>query len=289
MRLRIHPLCPVMILAALFLGEGTRMAALVFSVTLHELAHILAAYACHVPVVELEMMPCGGAARFDNVWRMRPRVICLVALCGPLTNWLLACISAALGWWGLLVPQTAALLIECNFGLMLFNLLPALPLDGGRVAACLLMKPLSPRRAVTLCIRSGQVLGAALTALGLGMALYQKYNLTLILCGVYLMLSAPAEKRQLHSAALHSLMGRSEELARERVLPVRTLAVSPDLLLSEASGRMFPGCMHRFFVPLEGGGLYMVDEQEFLRGLMGDSTQSFAQLAEKKQKKSQKK
>ena len=138
MRLRIHPLCPVMILAALFLGEGTRMAALVFSVTLHELAHILAAYACHVPVVELEMMPCGGAARFDNVWRMRPRVICLVALCGPLTNWLLACISAALGWWRLLLPQTVALLIECNFGLMLFNLLPTLPLDGGRVA-CLVL------------------------------------------------------------------------------------------------------------------------------------------------------
>ena len=45
MRLRIHPLCPVMILAALFLGEGTRMAALILSVTPHELAHILAAYA----------------------------------------------------------------------------------------------------------------------------------------------------------------------------------------------------------------------------------------------------
>ena len=235
------------------------------------------------------MMPCGGAARFENVWQMRPRVICLVALCGPLMNWLLACFSAALGWWNLIGPQTAALLIGCNLSLMLFNLLPALPLDGGRIAACLLMKLLSPRRAVTLCIRLGQALGGVLVALGLGMAFYQKYNLTLILCGAYLMLSAPAEKRQLHSAALHSLMGRAQELARERVLPVRTLAVSPDLLLGEASGRLLPGCIHRFFVPLEGGRVCTVEEQEFLRGLMADSTQSFAQLAEKNQEKSQKK
>ena len=59
-------MCPVMLLCALFLGEGLRMTVLLVSVTLHELSHVAAALALHVPVVELELMPCGGAARFEQ-------------------------------------------------------------------------------------------------------------------------------------------------------------------------------------------------------------------------------
>ena len=55
-----------MLLCALFLGEGLRMTVLLVSVTLHELSHVAAALALHVPVAELELMPCGGAARFEQ-------------------------------------------------------------------------------------------------------------------------------------------------------------------------------------------------------------------------------
>ena len=91
MRVKVHPLCPVMLLCALFLGEGLRMTVLLISVTLHELSHVAAARLFQVPVAELELMPCGGAARFEDVWGMRPGVLCLVALCGPADIWLF--------WW----------------------------------------------------------------------------------------------------------------------------------------------------------------------------------------------
>ena len=52
-------------------------------------------------------------------------------------NWLLACFSAALGWWEVIEGARASLLIQLNLGLMLFNLLPALPLEitGGAFGA----------------------------------------------------------------------------------------------------------------------------------------------------------
>ena len=82
---------------------------------------------------------------------MRPGVLCLVALCGPLTNGLLACLSAALGWWGALPGEIVCLAVFTNLCLMAFNLLPALPLDGGRIL-CALLPPAA---------REGRAMGRA--------------------------------------------------------------------------------------------------------------------------------
>lgn len=267
MRVRVHPLCPVMLLGALLLGEGVRMSVLLASVTLHELAHVAAARAFQVPVAELELMPCGGAARFEDVWGMRPGVLCLVAACGPLTNGLLVCLSAALGWWGVLPGEMVWLTACANLCLMGFNLLPALPLDGGRILCALLMRRLPPARAVRWGVRLGQALGCILVASGCAMAAFGQYNLTLVLCGGYLLLSAPAESRRIAAAALQSLLGRQRELSRRRVLPVRTLAVAPDVTPRELAAYLTPGRVHRFLIA--GEHARVLEESELLHLLMG--------------------
>ena len=277
MRVRVHPLCPVMLLCALLLGEGARATALLLSVTLHELAHVAAARAFRLPVHELELMPCGGAARFGSVWGMRPGVLCLVAACGPLCNLLLACLTAALGWWGLLGGEAVRHLVVCNLTLAAFNLLPALPLDGGRILCALLMRRFPPTRAVRWGVRLGQGLGALLVTAGCAMAAFGRYNLTLILCGAYLLLSAPAENRRAAGAALESLMSRAAELERERALPVRMLAVSPDTLLAEAASRMVPGAAYRFLVARPEGAR-VVEEGELLRALLREPGAAFSGL-----------
>ncbi len=269
MRVRVHPLCPVMLLCALFLGEGLRMTVLLVSVALHELSHVAAALALHVPVAELELMPCGGAARFEEVWGMRPGVLCLVALCGPLTNGLLACLSAALGWWGALPGEVVCLAVFANLCLMAFNLLPALPLDGGRILCALLMRRMPPAKAVRWGVRLGQAVGGLLIVTGCAMAALGQYNLTLILCGAYLLLSAPGEMRRVTSAAVQSLMGREKELSRRRAMPVRTLAVAPDLSPAELAAYLVPGKVHRFLIP--GEKARILEERDLLRALLKES------------------
>ena len=269
MRVKVHPLCPVMLLCALFLGEGLRMTVLLISVTLHELSHVAAARLFQVPVAELELMPCGGAARFEDVWGMRPGVLCLVALCGPLTNGLLVCLCAAMGWWGLLSGEIVCLAVFSNLCLMAFNLLPGLPLDGGRILCALLMRRLPPARAVRRGVWLGQALGGALIVSGCAMAALGQYNLTLILCGAYLLLSAPVEARRITSAALHSLMEREKELARCHALPVRMLAVAADASPAEMAAHLVPGQVHRFLI--SGERMRVLEERDLLRALLRSS------------------
>ena len=105
--------------------------------------HIAAARILHVRVYELELTPAGGAARIENLWRLRPGQAAAVALAGPAVNLMIILTAAALCWWEMMDAETGALLIEQNLIILLFNLLPALPMDGGRVLCGLMSRKIS--------------------------------------------------------------------------------------------------------------------------------------------------
>lgn len=110
---------------------------LAVSVLVHELAHAAAGRRAGWPVDRIVLTLMGGHTSFGTV-RTRPLPTALVSLAGPLANVALAVLGqvllgaapagAAGPWWAL-----AQLLVIANWVLGLFNLLPGLPLDGGRV------------------------------------------------------------------------------------------------------------------------------------------------------------
>ena len=116
--------------------QGLAAALLLFaSVLLHELAHALVAVAHGVPVGGITLHIFGGVSQLDSEPET-PRAEFLIAIVGPLASFAIAGTTYALGWlvtgpaWAdALVGYLAAV----NLVVGVFNLLPAFPLDGGRV------------------------------------------------------------------------------------------------------------------------------------------------------------
>ena len=117
-------------------------------VALHELGHALAARSFGIRTRDIELYPIGGVARLDRIPR-NPFKELAIALAGPAVNVALAAFIAPLMWFdGFgLGPSSAAgswleafwqRMLWANIGLALFNLLPAFPMDGGRVLRALL-------------------------------------------------------------------------------------------------------------------------------------------------------
>ncbi|MDP6934595.1 MAG: M50 family metallopeptidase, partial [Myxococcota bacterium] len=105
-------------------------AVLVFAfVFLHELGHAGAAAAFGIRTHHITLYPFGGAAAMQ-VDPGKPRIETWIALAGPMVNGLLAAILFPLAWAGVPGTLTAAWI---NLGLGLFNLIPAYPMDGGRI------------------------------------------------------------------------------------------------------------------------------------------------------------
>jgi Zn-dependent protease len=149
-------------------------------VVLHEVGHALAAKAYGIGTRDITLYPVGGVASLDHMPEKPGREIA-IALAGPAVNLVIA---AAL-FSGLLLGQVInplplthlselstadaflVKLLAANLVLALFNLLPAFPMDGGRVLRALLAIWMTRLRATELAVAVGSVVAVGLVLLGL--------------------------------------------------------------------------------------------------------------------------
>lgn len=139
----------------------------------HELGHSLLAKASGIPVARVVLFVFGGVAHIGSSPR-RPLTELKIAIAGPLVSLGIAalCLWLSAVW----VPQTYGQQIAwailryvatVNIALIIFNLLPGLPLDGGRILRAILWAlTKDPRKATRISATVGQGLGIALIVMG---------------------------------------------------------------------------------------------------------------------------
>ncbi|MDF3059591.1 MAG: peptidase [Rariglobus sp.] len=139
-------------------------------VTLHELGHAAAARWFGIRVPRILLLPIGGMAEMDEIPR-RPRDEIIIALAGPAVNYLI--IGALmifvrfpqgmehLRYLELTPAGLGRYLVLANVIMGVFNLLPAFPMDGGRVLRALLAMRTSYLRATQIAAGVGKVLALA--------------------------------------------------------------------------------------------------------------------------------
>ncbi|MFD8388285.1 site-2 protease family protein [Streptomyces sp. NPDC059680] len=174
---------------------------LLASLVAHETAHALMARRAGVPVRDMTLWALGGMTRMDRPTTARTTFA--VAVSGPLASLLLggAAVGAAegvhatLGW--RLPVAVLGWLGATNLLLGVFNLLPAAPLDGGRVLqAALWWRSGDRERAQRAAGRTGQVIGMALAVVGwLAFARGMTGGLWLMVVALFVAGAAAAERR----------------------------------------------------------------------------------------------
>jgi Zn-dependent protease/CBS domain-containing protein len=254
-----------------FASGGTAAAAdsiafiiLVFlCVTLHEFGHILMARRFGVRTPEVILSPIGGIANMERIPEA-PGQELLVAIAGPLVNVAIAILLAfgfGIGISDLsnITDDSASLaerLLLVNVWLVLFNLIPAFPMDGGRVLRSLLAMGMGPQRATALAARIGQGFAFLFVLLGLF------YNPFLMLIGVFIYFAAAGEEQQSAFAGFASRLkvGDAMEPSPALLTPETPLSQALDLLLSTPQ---------RDFPVLDSAGrvIGIVDREAMLAGL----------------------
>ena len=185
--------------------EGVLFVALLFAcVLLHELGHVFAARRYGVKTPDITLWPFGGIANLERIPE-KPAQELVVAIAGPLVNVVIALVllvilSATLGGTDLTAeslakiedPRTSILvkLAGANIFLVVFNLIPAFPMDGGRALRALLAMNMGYARATATAASIGQGLAIGMGLLGIFT------NPMLMIIGVFVFLAASGEAGQ---------------------------------------------------------------------------------------------
>lgn len=265
-RLAAHPLALLFPLALGKLGAPGDARALLIALCAHEGAHLVAARLLGIRVNALRLMPIGGALDLGNPYALGAGRLFAAAAAGPLGNLLAILALSTLSQLGALPASALLPHLRVNLSLMLFNLLPALPLDGGRMLFALLSPRLGPSRAAGIGLGAGRALAAALVALALlGWRATRRLNLTPVLAAVFLLAAGPGELRALTDTRVQALLNALRPLCKP--VPARLFAVGADCDVRTALRAATPDAVALYAVFDGGRFLGLADERSLLTAL----------------------
>lgn len=257
----------VWIAASGFLGHQT-MSALLGSIgfilllfviiILHELGHALAARKYGIETKDITLLPIGGVARLDRIPE-EPLKELVVAIAGPLVNLVIAAgifvgISVTYGpahilSTGLENGDLMTRLLWVNVWLAFFNLLPAFPMDGGRVLRALLAIRLDRPRATEIAVSVGHVMALLFGAVGIWLV----NNPFLVFIAFFIWIGADGELQQVRVQSFLHGIPVSDVMAR------KFDSLASTARLSEVAKSLVPGFQSD----------YPVFEDEKLIGFIG--------------------
>lgn len=243
---------------------------------IHELAHLLAGYWLGEKAESVEFTPFGGVIRYPfGVSAMKGLRGLAIAGAGPLANyamlWLLS-----MPWAERLPQPFLQQMLFMHAGMLFLNLLPVLPLDGGRMIFCMgyYVFPIAAlAKALSL---GGMVVGATLIAFGLyGAILWEKLNLSLLLVGGYLIVYAHQNRSALQLENLYALL---QERQPDKKAPVslKLYAAAPEAALLSFVDAIADSRAALFRI----GGEW-VNEERVIRALMQNPRAIAAETLEK--------
>jgi Zn-dependent protease/CBS domain-containing protein len=233
-------------------------------VLLHEFGHALMARHYGIPTRDITLLPIGGLARLERM-PDKPIQELWVALAGPAVNVVIAAalaigLTLANAWepvsaLGLMQGGFAERLVAVNIFLVLFNLLPAFPMDGGRVLRSLLALRLEYSRATRIAASVGQGMAVLFGIAGL----FGNPMLLLIALFVWIGASQEAAAAEIRSS-LTGLTVRDAMLTDFKVL-------SPEQTLGDAVRMLLAGSQQDFPVMDRGEVAGILGHHDLFRAL----------------------
>jgi Zn-dependent protease/CBS domain-containing protein len=243
--------------------------ALFFCVLLHEFGHSLVAQRLGLEIPDITLLPIGGLARLKTLPE-KPADEVKIAIAGPLVNVVLAPIFlgvAALLGADLLAPanllsgtgsfgEVLVYVGYMNVALAVFNLIPAFPMDGGRVLRGLLATRTGPVRATDISSAVGQFFAIAFILIGITSG-----QIFLALIGIFILFGANGEAQMVRQREMMRGLNVSDVMGTKP----RTETVTPYHNFGQVLDSVLHGYQEDFPVVNEDGKLVgIVTRKEIL-------------------------
>lgn len=261
--LKVHYLFLLWLIVAATLGEFRSALILTLSVILHELGHLLAAANFGIEVREVELMPFGGVAKVNRLLGSEPATETAIALAGPANSLVLLVVGTVY-----FAQPWGRELMESNILLLLVNLLPILPLDGGRILKGYLVRREGLGRGLRMLLRQTQRAAVGLFCVSVSVVLLGIFSINALVLSVFILYAVARERKMMPFAVMNYVGSRSGEGRPRPVMPAKALVVQPHTTIREVLDVLTPGHYHLFTLVGTNGLTTIVTEDAVWRAML---------------------
>lgn len=267
---RLHPLFVIMMALSAVTGYFLELVTLFGIVIIHETGHVVAAKWYGWKVTEVQLFPFGGVATVEEPDSAASRQEMVVALAGPLQNAFMIGIAVLMLNAGLWEKAWADYFIRANLIIGVFNLMPVLPLDGGRIVQALLSRRYAYYRTLIACVWLSLAISAVLLAVSVHRLTERGIDLNLFVISVFLLISNWFAYKHVYYRFIRFLVGREQRTDQmlRRGNAARPIAVGSDYE-SMAVAKMLKREQYHLIYVIDGSGAIrkVLPEQRLIRGV----------------------
>lgn len=263
MRIKINISFILFLFMSIYLGFWKNALVIFFSVFFHEFAHVLVAKYFGIEVLEIRLYPFGGIAYMENIAKYGGYKEAVVALAGPFTSMLIAAFFYFFGN----EFSLDSTIVRYNKSLFLFNLIPALPLDGGSIVRSFLLSRISYKKATIYMTRLGKILAVLIIGYNVYLLLEGNMTITYTIAAVFIFLGALREEK--NCSYIYLLNRNNKKVRMHNDLHVRFIKVSKETYLKSIAAQFSPGNICRILVYDDKGALIKeLNEADIMDGFL---------------------
>jgi len=264
-RIKLNAFFILFLFASYFAGWLHQSIVLFTSVILHELGHVMAAKKLGIKVIEVELMPYGGVVRMEELSKLGGTSEAVVSAAGPAASLVLALAGSLLRGYG----KVFDLALRYNLIICIFNLLPIIPLDGGKIARNLLNFFMGYRQSTRILTLAGKA--AALLLL-----IYNIYTLAiggrsaaLIIAAVFIYIGAVKEEKLSSYFCLFTGNNSKNALIYRNHIKKRFIKVRADMQIKMVINNFSPVTLcYVQVLDADGKTRQILSEDDIMEGLL---------------------
>ncbi len=222
--LYIHALLAPMLVLSYLLGSQMTFFISFGVVLIHELSHLLCAVFMGVEIKSIVILPFGMTLRLSSDLIRYPKKEVMIALSGPLSNVIMIAI-AQFFYKSHAQNLNFLLFLIVNWSVLILNLIPVPPLDGGRVLRAVLIKSSGLIKSAKVIQKLSRVFVAVIFTLGILILVVTRGNPSLCIIGAFLAFSLIEEKHSSDILIMNELINEKEKFKNRALIPTSTLTI----------------------------------------------------------------
>lgn len=204
----VNPLIFLLIFYSWVIGKTQELFILYGVIIIHEISHIITAKHFKVEVEKILLTPIGIMAKMSNTSPIGYGKEIIIAAAGPISNLIMALGGYIINLYFLDNSKGISFFILANVSLFVLNILPVIPLDGGRIFKYTLLSNLGYRGTIKIFSILTKFIATALIILGIIQLFNSVYNLSLLFIGIFIYICMYREKDEMKFALIKELINK---------------------------------------------------------------------------------